>query len=268
MATLRVNGVRLHYEEAGEGGALLGIHGTPGTALLWQDAAAELARLGRCIVYDRRGFTPSERPEPFDAVDLADHVLDAAEVLESLGAVPAVVIGRSTGGLIALELARRRPDLVRALVLLEPAVFTADAEAEAWAAELRERILHQAEGRAEDASRSVIEGALGEGSWDALPEGVRTALADQAPAVLAEMRGRGLDLSEEPIRLTPEELAAVRVPALVVSAADSPAPLRRVADELTRLLPQAESAAVEGGHLIDPAHEVVRSFAGRVLSGT
>ena len=78
---------------------------------------------------------------------------------------------------------------------------------------------------------------------------------------------RAVEIGDNIVRIM-EGAAALRVPALVVSAADSPAPLRRVADELTRLLPQAESAAVEGGHLIDPAHEVVRSFAGRVLSGT
>jgi pimeloyl-ACP methyl ester carboxylesterase len=44
-----------------------------------------------------------------------------------------VVIGRSTGGLVALALAHRHPDRVRALVLLEPAVFTLDPQATAWA---------------------------------------------------------------------------------------------------------------------------------------
>ena len=208
MATVRVNGVRLHCEERGDGEAILGIHGTPGTALFWRDAAAALSRLGRCIVYDRRGFHASERPEPFDAVDLADHVLDAAEVLESLHAVPAVVIGRSTGGLIA----------------------------------------------------------LGEGFWEELPEGLRTVLAEQVPAVLAEIRGRGLDLSLEPLRLGPEDLGTVRRPALVVAAADSPDALHRVAQRLVELLPLDESATVGGGHLIDPAHPVVLEFTERALA--
>ena len=96
-------------------------------------AARELAKRGRCIIYDRRGLFRSECPEPFDSVDLIDHVEDAAGLLDSLSATPAVVIGRSTGGEIALELARCLPDKVRALLLLEPAVFTVDPEATAWA---------------------------------------------------------------------------------------------------------------------------------------
>ncbi|HSL07679.1 MAG TPA: alpha/beta fold hydrolase, partial [Pseudonocardiaceae bacterium] len=49
---------------------------------------------------------------------------DAATLVDALAATPAVVIGRSTGGEIALALAHRFPDKVKALVLLEPAVFT------------------------------------------------------------------------------------------------------------------------------------------------
>src|SRR5688500_3831936 len=98
MPTIRANGIDLYYEEYGAGAAILGVHGTPGTALLWVDAARELAGHGRCVVYDRRGFLRSGRPEPFDTVDLSDHVEDAVALLDALAAAPAVVIGRSTGG--------------------------------------------------------------------------------------------------------------------------------------------------------------------------
>ena len=120
MPRLSVNGVDLYYEEQGEGIPVLGVHGRPGSAVMWTDAAMELARHGRCIIYDRRGFHRSAPPVPFETLDLADHVDDAAAVLAGLHAGPAVVIGRSTGGLIAIELARRFPDKVKALVLLEP----------------------------------------------------------------------------------------------------------------------------------------------------
>jgi pimeloyl-ACP methyl ester carboxylesterase len=56
MPTVKTNGIDLYYEVHGEGAPILGIHGTPGSALLWVDAARELANRGRCIIYDRRGF--------------------------------------------------------------------------------------------------------------------------------------------------------------------------------------------------------------------
>ncbi|NKX55646.1 alpha/beta fold hydrolase [Arthrobacter mobilis] len=260
MPTVHVNGIELYYEELGEGDAILGIHGTPSSALLWAEAAGELAGHGRCITYDRRGFYRSSRPKPFTAVDLAEHVADAAALLDALAAVPAVVIGRSTGGLVALELARRFPDKVRALVLLEPAVFSLDPEAAAWAGELRQRVLQAAEEDPGSAAETVLREVLGDREWATFPEVVKTMLDDTSPAVLAEIRGRGLDLSAEASALTGEELAGIGQPALVVSARDSPEALRRVTARLTEALPRSEAVLVDGGHLINPAHPAVLEF--------
>lgn len=119
MAERLVNGVRLYHEEHGSGAPILCIHGGGSSALMWADAVAELARLGRVIAYDRRGCTRSERPEPYERTSVAEQADDAAALLDALAAVPAVVIGRSYGGAVAIDLALRYPDRVRALVLLE-----------------------------------------------------------------------------------------------------------------------------------------------------
>ena len=115
---IRVNGVSLYYEEHGAGEPILCIHGTGSSAALWVDAAAELAAHGRTIVYDRRGFSRSERPEPY-VTNVHQHADDAAALIDALAAAPAIVIGRSYGGEIAVDLALRYPDRVRALALLE-----------------------------------------------------------------------------------------------------------------------------------------------------
>lgn len=135
MPRVSVNGVDLYYEEHGGGVPILGIHGTPSSALMWADAALERAKHGRCIIYDRRGFYRSAPPEPCRSIDLIDHVDDAAALLAALHVGPAVIVGRSTGGQIPLEFARHFPDKVKALVLLEPALFTIDPKASAWAAD-------------------------------------------------------------------------------------------------------------------------------------
>src|SRR5438093_1274768 len=125
MPHATVNGVRLYYEERGTGDPIVCIHGTASSAMIWGRAVEELGPLGRLIVYDRRGCTRSERPEPYHT-NVAQHADDAAALLEELGAIPAVVIGRSYGGETALDLALRYPDHVRALVLLEAAVLSFD----------------------------------------------------------------------------------------------------------------------------------------------
>ena len=76
--------------------------------------------------------------------------------------------------------------------------------------------------------------------------------AEAGPAVLAEMRGQGLDLSEKPFHLGREELAGIGQPTLIVSGEDSPAAMRRVNDRLAEALPNAEKVLVTGGHLINP----------------
>ncbi len=260
MPKVRANGVDLYYEERGEGAPIVGIHGTPSSAVLWVEAAGELARSGRCIIYDRRGFFRSELPVPPRTLDLGDHVDDAAALLDALSATPAVVIGRSTGGQIALALAKRFPAKVRVLALLEPALFTVDPEASAWADRLRRRVLQFATESPSSAAEAVLREALGDEAWESLPADLKDLFASVSPAVLAEIRGRGLDLSADPLGLSTEDLAEIGPPTLIVSAEDSPAVLRRVNDRLAASLPQAEKVLVSGGHLIHPAHPAVLEF--------
>lgn len=263
MPAVTLDRVRLHYEESGAGTPLLGIHGTPGSAALWEDAARQLSKHSRCIVYDRRGFHRSLVADGAAALDLEDHVDDALALLAAREARPAVVVGRSTGGLVALALALREPGAVVALALLEPAVFTVDPDAATWAADLRERVLAWAATDPGLAARAVVIEALGEEVWDAWPQELRDLVDATSPAVLAEARGRGLDLSADPWTPGPAALAGLRMPTLLVSGADSPAPLRVVGGRLAERIPAAESVVVPGGHLIDPAHPSVLAFVDR-----
>jgi pimeloyl-ACP methyl ester carboxylesterase len=107
--TRTVNGVRLYYEEHGSGAPILCIHGGGSSAAMWADAMEELARLGRVIAYDRRGCARSERPKAYERTSVAEQADDAAALLDALATTPAVVIGRSYGGAVAVDLALRYP---------------------------------------------------------------------------------------------------------------------------------------------------------------
>jgi esterase len=128
-----VNGSRLYYEDRGRWAAILCVHGAASSARVWEPAAVQLARLGRVISYDRRGYSRSRRPEPLFRTTVAEHADDAAALLDALGATPALVIGRSYGGQVAIELALRHSRHVRALVLLEGVPESLDPEGAAWA---------------------------------------------------------------------------------------------------------------------------------------
>jgi pimeloyl-ACP methyl ester carboxylesterase len=259
---MRVNGIDLHHVEQGAGEAILCIHGTGGSALGWQDAAGRLARLGRVIAYDRRGSGQSERPDGYERTSVAEHVEDAAALLDALDAVPAVCIGRSYGGTVAATLALRHPGHVRAIVLLEgDAPRELAPAAAAWVDELAERLRGiAAESGVEAVGEALIEAVAGPDAWASLPEGLRGSLTANGPAILAEVSG------EWWLPATADQLAELDCPALLVSASDSPPELREPTEALARVLPGARTSEVAGGHLIDPAAPAVLEFVAAALS--
>lgn len=93
------------------------LHGLAGCAEEWLGTAAALGASHRVLIPDQRGHGRSER-RPADMTRDA-YVGDAALWLEQLTAAPAVVVGQSLGGHTAFLLAARRPELVRALVVVE-----------------------------------------------------------------------------------------------------------------------------------------------------
>jgi pimeloyl-ACP methyl ester carboxylesterase len=258
MSEIRVNGVTLFYEEHGSGEPILCIHGTGSSSTLWSAAATELGRRGRAIVYDRRGFGRSERPAPF-VTDVHEHADDAAALLDSLGAAPAVVIGRSHGGEVAVDLALRYPDRVRALALLEGGGLSLGEGVAQWIRELDERLEAAAEQDIATVGETMVRGVLGSGAWEQLPQPVREIFTANGPAILAEERGGLLEAS-------PAELGTIARPTLIVAAEDSPPAFAEATSLLAAAMPTATVAWAEGGHLIDPARPAVIAFVDEVLA--
>jgi pimeloyl-ACP methyl ester carboxylesterase len=114
-----VNGVTLAYRDRGDGPPVLLIHGNGPDMMSLEGVATDLLEDHRVITYNRRGYAGSGPA----ATSWVEHREDAAALLEHLGVSRAAVVGVSGGGIVALQLAVERPDLVGALVLVEPAVY-------------------------------------------------------------------------------------------------------------------------------------------------
>lgn len=118
-----VNGTTLAVERIGDGPPVLLIHGGGEDAAMLAAQAASLAEAGfEAIVYDRRGTGGSGRDawpaRPEVAAD--QHADDAAALIDELGLVDPIVVGVSSGGVVALRLAARHGDRIGRTIAWEP----------------------------------------------------------------------------------------------------------------------------------------------------
>ena len=118
MRIVRTAGISLHAEAKLAPGrpTLVFINSLGSDLRIWDDVIETLARGGvGALRYDLRGQGLSDTgTTPYR---IEDHVADLEAVLESFGVGRAIVCGLSVGGMIALGLAEKRPDLVAGLVL-------------------------------------------------------------------------------------------------------------------------------------------------------
>ena len=227
---------------------------------MWADAVEQVARLGRVIAYDRRGCTRSERQEPYERTSVAEQADDAAALLDALAATPAVIIGRSYGGAVAIDLALRYPNRVWALVLLEGDALGLSPAALEWTKAIRDRLRKVDAQHGVDAVYEALIGeVLGEGAWDSFPGEVRRILTQNGPALLAEFGYVDEAMPDA------AAFATIEVPAMLMAASESPPEQREMTTAMAGVLPNARTALVAGGHLIDPAAPEVLAFVEEML---
>lgn len=189
MQTIEIGDAVLAYTERGSGSPVLLIHGSGTYSRTFEPVLDELPDDVRAIAYDRRGFGASTGPP---ARGLGEHVEEAAALLEALDAAPATVLGSSTGGVVALRLAVARPELVSALVLVEPAfqmalVPSAAASAAIIRVNLRWALRRDPEGAAFHFYRWATEYSSGGNQFDAYPEDWKQAARAHARTALREL---------------------------------------------------------------------------------
>ncbi|GAB3487573.1 alpha/beta fold hydrolase [Nocardiopsis coralliicola] len=102
------------------GRRILYLHGLNGSSTNWTDLMGDLGRDYRGEAFDFPGFGKS--PPPDDGDHTVDAAVAAAAGLIDRADAPVHLVGNSLGGSVAVRLAAERPELVRSLVLIAPAL--------------------------------------------------------------------------------------------------------------------------------------------------
>lgn len=243
----------------GDGQGIVLLHGLMGRATTWWRTAGWLTAYGRVVGLDARAHGRNPHRERCETERFAD---DVAERIVDLGIGPAVVIGHSMGGLHAVALAARHPELVRAIVVEDMAPDNTGRTVDVWRpyfGSWPEPFLSLAHVR-------EFFGAAGDYFVECFEErdgGYRLiADIDELFEIAAEWGRRDYwDLVE-----------AVRAPMLVVEAGDSPMPPGQQAEMATRTAAAAWHVRVaDAGHIVHddaPAEYrgAVEAFLSRVLN--
>lgn len=261
MTSIQVAGRTRHYEDEGEGPALVLVHGSLSSARQWRTLAERLSGRVRTIAADL--YAGDGMAASFEE-DCA-----LVEALIDMAGPGAHLAGHSYGGVVAAKAGLDNSDALGSLILIEPSCFhllrqekTAEF-AEIASVRERQQALANA-GEFEASARFFIGYWMGEGAFDAMPERRRAAIAAGVPRVAAEWAGTWED------RTRLDDYRAFARPTLLVQAADTRAPSVRIVAMLRDAMPRAEFAGIaQGGHMApltnpDPVNDAIARFLARV----
>ncbi|MBI4479145.1 MAG: alpha/beta hydrolase [Acidobacteria bacterium] len=125
-----INGASLYYEIHGSGSPLVLVHEFAGDLRYWRGAADFFARQYQVVLYNARGYPPSDVPADWRSYSQQQASEDLGGLLQQLGISRAHLVGHSMGGPVALQFCFTHPERVRSLILagvgtgsVEPGLF-------------------------------------------------------------------------------------------------------------------------------------------------
>lgn len=111
------DGLSLHYDDEGEGPAVLCLAGLTRNGRDFDEFAAALPDRFRLLRLDSRGRGRSDHDPDFNKYNVMTEAADAVALLDHLGVEKAAIVGSSRGGLLAMVIAATAPARLRGVVL-------------------------------------------------------------------------------------------------------------------------------------------------------
>jgi len=262
------DGVKLYYEEAGEGFPIIFVHEFGGDHRSYEAQIRYFARSYRCIAYNARGYPPSDVPSDERLYSQQRARDDVHAVLNGLGISQAHVVGISMGGFATLHFGARSMVLGGCGYGAEPGKreqFQAEAEA---AATRFETLGIEAAGNAYalGATRVQLQNKDPRG-W----EQFRRMLTEHSARGSA-MTLRGVQKQRPSLFNLVEQMRQIRVPTLIITG-DEDDPCIEASILMKRTIPSAALVVLPcSGHAInleEPAlfNQFIEQFFHQVEAG-
>jgi len=216
------------------------VHGSLDRAASFSKVVRRLRDL-HTVVYDRRGYAGSHDVGP--PFTVSSQVDDLLFVMQER---PAVVVGHSYGGNVALAAAQARPDLVRAVVVFEAPMPWAD-----WWPPTSGGYAIVKQSRADDDPADISERfmrrMIGDERWERLPAATRESRRAEGPALVGEITDLG--------RTAPYDVDAIVVPVVTARGENGAAHHRQSTELLFSTLANPTMVTInEAGHGAHTTH--------------
>ncbi|MCF7635766.1 MAG: alpha/beta hydrolase [Dehalococcoides mccartyi] len=250
----RLPGVDLSYREAGSGPALVFMHAGITDSRSWHNQLCEFAKDYHVIAPDMRGYGQS-----VITGDIFNYYRDVLELLHLLRIDKAVLAGNSVGGTYALDLALLHPDMVSALVLVDPCMRgyrNTDEKFLDLDRQLEELISLGQKTKAIELYLQIW--LVGNGRTDAdIDKGVyrlcKKMLEENYQAVVGGKREQRLKRPEA------EDYLSLKIPTLVLVGEHDVPDMHTIGDRFVKSIPRASFQEIkQAGHL--PALEKPAEF--------
>ncbi len=269
---IEINDITVHYKQAGEGDpTMVLLHGFGASVFSWRDVIQPLAQRGTVVAFDRPAFGLTERPmrdewngdNPYGT---EAQIALTTGLMDTLDIQSAILVGNSAGGTVALLTALDYPERVKALILVDAAVYTGGGSPKMLrplfnTPQMRRigpLIARRIQGWGEDFARSAWHDPtlITAEIWEGYKKPLQVENWDRALWELTSARGRDANL--------PERLAEVQMPALVVTGDDDRIVPTEDSIRLAEDLPNAELVIIPNcGHI--PHEECPAEFLDAVF---
>jgi pimeloyl-ACP methyl ester carboxylesterase len=253
MPLAPINGMRLFYEEVGQGTPIVFVHEFAGDYRSWAPQVRYFARRYRTITYSARGYPPSDVPTDPGAYSQDQAVEDIRALLDRLGIPKAHVCGLSMGGYAALLFGLTHPDRALSLTVAGCGYGSHPADRDTFRKDVEAVVRKFEEEGMEAVAEFYARGPTRVQFIDKDPKGwqeFRDQFASSSATGHA-LTMRGVQLTRPSVFELEARLTALEIPTLIVTG-DEDDPCLEVAVFMKRKIPTAGLLVIpKSGHTIN-----------------